>query len=73
MRDLLSVPIRQMSRPEIIERAYQLAEQCASIEEIARILDKEGYSAVHDHLISRTLRSHLSKMIRESQAGRVTE
>jgi hypothetical protein len=50
-------------RPEVIERAYQLAKSggCESLDEIKARLQKEGYSSVEQHLsapvLSRTLRA----------------
>jgi hypothetical protein len=50
-------------RPELIERAYQLAKSgdCESLDEVKARLRKEGYSGVEQHLsapmLSRTLRA----------------
>jgi len=50
-------------RPEVIERAYQLAKSgaCESLGEVKACLQKEGYSSVEQHLsapmLSRTLRA----------------
>ena len=54
----------RMNRPHIVERAFELASQCSSLEELARKLDREGYSAIHDHLGGPTLRAQLSKKLK---------
>ena len=48
----------------IIERAFQLAQQLASIEEIRAQLRKEGYSSIDAHLMGRKIRSDLTKIIK---------
>jgi hypothetical protein len=50
----------------IIERAFQLALQLASVEEIRAQLRKEGYSSVDAHLMGRKIRSDLVKVIRQA-------
>ena len=50
----------------IIERAFQLAKQLASVEEIRAQLRKEGYSSVDAHLMGRKIRSDLVKVIRQA-------
>lgn len=52
--------------PGIIERAFQLAERLATIEEIRLQLRKEGYSSVDAHLMGRKIRSDLVKIIRQA-------
>jgi hypothetical protein len=47
----------------IIERAYQLAGQSGSVEEIRRKLANEGYFNIHAHLGGRQIRSDLSKRL----------
>ena len=49
----------------IIERAFQLARQLATVEEIRAQLRKEGYSSVDAHLMGRKIRSDLVKVIRQ--------
>jgi len=56
-----------MGRAHIVERAFQIAGQCSSIEELARLLDREGYVAVHDHLASSTLRTQLKKLMQNKE------
>ena len=50
----------------IIERAFQLAQHLASVEEIRAQLRKEGYSNVDAHLMGRKIRSDLVKVIRQA-------
>lgn len=52
--------------PGIIERAFQLAEVSANVEEIRTRLRKEGYSNVDAHLMGRKIRSDLVKVIRQA-------
>jgi hypothetical protein len=42
-----------------VERAYQLAEESASVEEVRRRLIREGYSGVEAHLSAPQLRREL--------------
>ncbi len=48
-----------------VERAFQLAEQCASVEEIRAKLKKEGYSNVDAHLAGGAIRSGLAKVLKK--------
>lgn len=48
----------------IIERAYQLAQLSANVEEIRSQLRKEGYSNVDGHLMGRKIRADLVREIR---------
>lgn len=50
--------------PGIIERAYQLAQTLADVEQIRRHLRKEGYSNVDAHLAGPKIRSDLIDIIR---------
>ena len=50
----------------IIERAFQLAELSANVEEIRSKLRKEGYSNVDGHLMGRQIRADLVKAIRQA-------
>ena len=64
-------PSRSASAPArrpvgIIERAYELAELSANVEEIRIQLRKEGYSNVDGHLMGRKIRSDLVKIIRRA-------
>lgn len=57
----------------IIERAFQVAEQCTSHSEIKAKLKKEGYVEVDAHLAGGKIRSDLSKVLKRNrhQAGTV--
>ncbi|HYC95284.1 MAG TPA: hypothetical protein VEB39_06245 [Sphingomicrobium sp.] len=48
----------------IIERAFELAQRSANVEEIRFQLRKEGYSNVDGHLMGRKIRADLVKVIR---------
>jgi len=50
----------------IIERAFQLARQLTTVEEIRSQLRQEGYSSVDAHLMGRKIRSDLVKVIRQA-------
>lgn len=47
-----------------IERAFQLAEQCASLDEIKAKLKQEGYANVDAHLAGRKIKADLAKASR---------
>lgn len=51
-----------MEHRHIIERAFELAPLCNSLDDLARKLDREGYPSVHAHLKSPTLRGQLKKL-----------
>ncbi len=48
----------------VIERAFQLAEECTSHFEIRAKLKKEGYPHVDDHLSGGKIRSDLAKVLK---------
>jgi hypothetical protein len=48
----------------IIERAFQMARGCSSIEELRAKLSREGYGNVDDHLRSSSLRADLKRQFR---------
>ena len=50
--------------PGTIERAFQLAENSANLDEIRAQLRKEGYSNFDAHLTGRQIRYDLYKIIR---------
>ena len=50
----------------IIERAFELAEHSANVEEIRNRLRKEGYSNVDGHLMGRQIRADLVRVIRRA-------
>jgi hypothetical protein len=43
----------------IIERAFQIARECGSVEEVKRRLSGEGYSNVHAYLTGKQIRTDL--------------
>ena len=60
-----------MQGVNIIERAFQLASESASVEEVKRKLVQEGYLNVHAHLGGRQIRHDiLSRLDRERPAPR---
>jgi len=52
--------------PGIIERAFELAQVSANVEEIRIRLRNEGYASVDAHLMGRKIRSDLVKQIRQA-------
>ena len=48
----------------VIERAFQLAEECTSHTEIRAKLKKEGYPHVDNHLSGGKIRSDLAKVLK---------
>jgi hypothetical protein len=48
----------------VIERAFELARQSTTVEEITVRLKREGYSSVDAHLMGRKIRFDLVKAIR---------
>ena len=50
-----------MQTQNIIERAFQLASDSTSIEDIRRALRKEGYSNVDAHLAGASIKADLKK------------
>ena len=46
-----------------VERAFQLATECATVEEIRARLRAEGYSNVDAHLQGSTIRLQLKKLL----------
>jgi tRNA G26 N,N-dimethylase Trm1 len=50
-----------MHTPNIIERAFQLASDSTSIEEIRKTLRREGYSNVDAHLGGASIKADLKK------------
>ena len=50
-----------MQTQNIIERAFQLARESGSLEEIRKALRKEGYSIVDAHLEGASIKSDLKK------------
>ena len=50
----------------VIERAFELAERSANVEQIRIQLRKEGYFDVDAHLMGRKIRSELVRVIRKA-------
>lgn len=50
-----------MQTPTIIERAFQLASESTSIEDIRKALRREGYSNVDAHLSGASIKADLKK------------
>lgn len=59
-----------MQGVSIIERAFQLAPQCRSIEELQGALSREGYSQVIEHLKGPQIRSEITQLLNSDAAGR---
>ena len=53
------------NHPNIIERAYQLAEQSETIDEVRKQLSEEGYMQVEAHLGGPKIRADLRKILRK--------
>ena len=47
----------------LVERAFQLASECTTIEEIRAKLRREGYPNVDAHLQAGTLRADLKRLL----------
>lgn len=58
-----------MHPASIIERAYQLAEQCATILEVKAKLKQEGYAQVEAHLSGRKIRADLSGLLKRDSVA----
>lgn len=52
-----------MHGTNIIERAFQLAAESGSVDEVKRKLIREGYLSVHAHLGGRQIRTDLLKRL----------
>ena len=50
-----------MQPPDIIERAFQLARNSTSVEDIRKALRQEGYSNVDAHLGGASIKADLKK------------
>lgn len=55
-----------MQGVHIIERAFQLAPECHSVEELMKKLEREGYSGVIEHLRGPQIRSQLTALLKPS-------
>lgn len=54
-----------MGQRNVIERAFQLAPECHSIEELRRKLTREGYADVEAHLRGRQIRSQILPLLKQ--------
>ena len=50
-----------MQTPNIIERAFQVARDSSSLDEVRKVLRKEGYSNVDAHLCGASIKAQLKK------------
>jgi len=50
----------------IIERAFQVAEQSESLDEVRKRLIREGYASVEAHLSGRQIKRELSRVLNRS-------
>ena len=55
-----------MEGMNIIERAFELAPECSSLDEIKRQLTREGYFNVNAHLAGRQIRAELSARLKSA-------
>ncbi|MEQ7873617.1 hypothetical protein ABDK56_06380 [Sphingomonas sp. ASV193] len=57
--------------PGIIERAFQLAQDSTTVDQIRGQLRREGYSSVDAHLMGRKIRGDLVRIMRLAVAASV--
>ncbi len=50
-----------MQTPNIIERAFQLARASTSVDEIRKVLRREGYANVDAHLAGASIKADLKR------------
>ena len=55
-----------MNGVNIIERAFQLAPECATVDEVRQKLVSEGYFSVHQHLSGKHIRRQLNDLVEVS-------
>jgi hypothetical protein len=48
-----------------VHRAFELAPECTSIEELRRKLKQEGYGAVDEHLQGNSIQNDLKKLLKQ--------
>ena len=60
--------IAAMEGVRIIERAFQLAPECGSIDELKRRLMREGYLQVNAHLSGRQIRRDIQPLLQRQEA-----
>ena len=51
-----------MDSPHIVERAFQLAPEYRSVDDIRRALRQEGYANVDAHLAGASIKAELKKL-----------
>jgi uncharacterized protein (UPF0297 family) len=56
-------------RVPIIERAFQLADQGLVLRDVKKALKAEGYAAIGQQLVGRTLLASLAKRARAAKSG----
>jgi hypothetical protein len=62
-RSLRAYNVRSMHGITIIERAFQVAPECGSVEEVKRRLMREGYFSVQAHLSGPRIRAQLNERL----------
>lgn len=55
-----------MHHPNIIERAYELAVESETLDQVGKQLSHEGYTQVEAHLGGPKIRSDLRKLLRNN-------
>lgn len=53
----------------LVERAFQVAASCASLEEVRQTLKGEGFAQVDAHLAGRRIRGELQMLLVTKKAG----
>lgn len=56
--------------PGLIERALQLAPQCASVAEVKQKLKDEGYTRIDEHLVGKLTRAQIIERLLPSERPR---
>ena len=57
----------------IIERAYEIAPECSSVDEVRSALRREGYSNVDGHLSGPRIRADLTKLLNKLERPSISE
>jgi len=58
-----------MHTPDIIERAFQLARDASSVDEIRKALRHEGYANVDAHLAGPSIKADLRRQLERRARG----
>lgn len=53
----------------VVERAFQVAGSCATLDEIRKTLRNEGFAQVDAHLAGRMIRGELQRLLGEKKTG----